>query len=52
MVVNFRAREISWGIHKLIRTPTLIKKYNTTKTSYNILACAKKKKEKNRGRRK
>ena len=26
MVVNFRTREISWGTHKLARTPTLIKK--------------------------
>jgi hypothetical protein len=26
MVVNFRAREISRGTHKLARTPTLIKK--------------------------
>jgi hypothetical protein len=51
MVVNFRAREINWDVHKLIRTLILIKKYNTTKTSYNILARAKKE-EKNRGRRK
>jgi hypothetical protein len=26
MVINFRIREISWGAHKLARTPTLIKK--------------------------
>jgi hypothetical protein len=30
MIVNFRAREISRDIHKLVRTPTLIiKKKNT-----------------------
>jgi len=27
MIVNFRAREINQSIYKLIRTPTLIKKY-------------------------
>jgi hypothetical protein len=26
MIVNFRAREISRGVHKLIQTPTSIKK--------------------------
>jgi len=26
MVVNFRTREISRGAHKLVQTPTLIKK--------------------------
>jgi len=28
MIVNFRAREISRGVHKLIQTPTSIKKNN------------------------
>jgi len=28
MVVNFKAREVSQGTHKLTWTPMLIKKYN------------------------
>jgi hypothetical protein len=37
MVVNFRTREISRGVRKLARTPTLNKKKNTTSKLRNII---------------
>jgi hypothetical protein len=38
MVVNFRVREISRGIYKVVQTPTLIikKKYNVKKRTVNL----------------
>jgi hypothetical protein len=36
MVVNFRAREISRGAHKLARIPTLIKKKHLDDLCENI----------------
>jgi hypothetical protein len=43
MVVNFSAREINRGMHKLAQTPILIKKYHiikfVNKTYNNIITC-------------
>jgi len=42
MIVNFKTREINQGIHKLVRTFTLIKKKNAnnTCTTWNVARIA------------
>jgi len=44
MIINFKAREICWDAHKLVWTPTLIKK-NTIRTFLHV----QKKKKKTEG---